>query len=425
MHQSTADAWEQAQQVIPGGVNSPVRAFKSVGGTPIFMKQGKGAHLWDSNDQRYIDYCLSWGCHILGHAHPAIVDAITRTAASGTSFGAPTQNETALAARICDAVPSVQKVRFVNSGTEAVMSAVRLARGFTGRNKIVKCDGCYHGHSDGLLVSAGSGVTQLPQSSSAGIPAGVLAETISVPYNDMPAVLQIFESQGTDIAAILIEPVPGNMGVILPEPGYLAFLRDITAAHGSLLIFDEVISGFRCGLAGAQGWFDIQPDLSCFGKIIGGGLPFAAFGGRETIMTQLAPTGPVYQAGTLSGNPLAVAAGLAVMELVHQSDFYTNLLKKADSFYQLLTIPPDIQFHTFGPMFSLFFSATPVLNMAEAQASDTRRYPALFHGLRESGIYFAPAPLEAQFISTAHTDADLHFTAEHLSRILNTRQQSE
>jgi glutamate-1-semialdehyde 2,1-aminomutase len=405
----------EALRYIPGGVNSPVRAFRAVGGQPFFVNRASGAHVFDVDGNDYIDYVGTWGPAILGHAHPKIVAAVREAAGWGTSFGIPNPLEVAMARFLCSSIPSVQKVRMCNSGTEACMSAVRLARGFTGRDKIIKFDGCYHGHADSLLVKAGSGALTFGSPDSAGVPAAFTQHTVVLPFNDIEAVRAAFAANLEKIAGIIVEPVPGNAGLYLPKPGYLEFLREITAAQGALLIFDEVMTGFRLALGGAQERFGIRPDLSCFGKIIGGGLPVGAFGGRSEIMDCLAPVGPVYQAGTLSGNPLAMAAGLAALEELSSSNAYSRLeaagaaleagMKEAA---RAANIP--VQLNRLGSMFCAYFCSQPVHNLADALKSDRERFAKYFHAMLERGIYVAPSQFEAGFVSLAHTSDDIEKT---------------
>ena len=410
---------------IPGGVNSPVRAFRGVGGQPFFAERAAGAHVWDVDGNKYIDYVGTWGPAILGHANTAIIEAVKNAAEKGTSFGIPNPNELRMAKLVKECVPSIGKVRMVNSGTEACMSAIRVARGFTDRPKIIKFDGCYHGHADSLLVKAGSGALTCGQPDSAGVPAEFTAHTIVVPFNDRAAVEEAFASNDGQVAGIILEPVPGNAGVYLPRDGYLEFLRDITQANGSLLIFDEVMTGFRVGLGGAQGRFGITPDLSCFGKIIGGGLPVGAFGGRAEIMDVLAPDGPVYQAGTLSGNPLAMAAGIAALEQLQSGEVYERLealgsrlevgLKDAAAKAGVAAVVQRI-----GSMICLFFTDQPVHNLADAMRADRERFKKYFHGMLTEGVYFAPSAFEAGFISAAHTNEDIDATLAAAGKVMAT-----
>ncbi len=409
--------FSEAVKVIPGGVNSPVRACKSVGADPIFFERGEGAYLIDVDGRRYIDYVASWGPLILGHAHPEVVAAVKAAAEGGTSFGAPTWAEVELARLICECVPSIEKVRLVNSGTEATMSAVRLARGYTGRKKIVKFDGCYHGHADSFLVKAGSGVATLGIPGSPGVPEEIVAHTISLPYNDLSAVKECFEKMGSEIAAVIVEPIAGNMGVVPPEPGFLEGLREITQKHGALLIFDEVITGFRVGLSGAQGLYGVEPDLTCLGKIIGGGLPVGAYGGRAEIMDHIAPEGPVYQAGTLSGNPLAVAAGLTTLRILTRPGTYERLEELSVRLFEGLSEAAreaglEVTGNRVGSMMTLFFRGGRVTNFAEAAASDTARYGAFWRAMVKRGVYLAPSQFEAAFVSLAHTEEEIERTIE-------------
>jgi glutamate-1-semialdehyde 2,1-aminomutase len=426
----------EALQYIPGGVNSPVRAFRAVGGNPFFVKRASGSKIWDADGNELIDYVLTWGPAILGHAHPKIIAAVKTAAEHGTSFGIPNPLEVKLAKLICDLVPSVKKIRMTSSGTEACMSAIRLARGFTRRDKIIKFDGCYHGHVDSLLVRAGSGALTFGHPDSAGVPAAFTQHTIVAPFNDCDAVKAIFAANKNAIAGVIIEPVPGNAGLYLPKPGYLEFLREITAAHGALLIFDEVMTGFRVARGGAQERFGIAPDLSTFGKVIGGGLPVGAFGGRAEIMDCLAPLGPVYQAGTLSGNPVAMAAGLAnLQELVGQASCLTGQAGSL-SHYELLeelgaqleaglkdaakTAHVPMQFNRCGSMFCGYFTGEPVHNLADAMRSDRERFKKFFHGMLDAGVYLAPSQFEAGFLSTAHTPADIEKTVDAAAKTLRT-----
>jgi len=469
----------EALKCIPGGVNSPVRAFRAVGGQPFFVNKAKGARVWDVDGNEYIDYVCTWGPAILGHAHPKIIKAVQQAAENGTSFGIPNPFEVTMAKLICSAVPSVQKIRMCNSGTEACMSAIRLARGFTKRDKIIKFDGCYHGHADSLLVKAGSGALTFGHPDSAGVPAAFTQHTIVVPFNDPDAVKAAFDANRGQIAGIILEPVPGNAGLYLPKPGYLEFLRKITMEDGALLIFDEVMTGFRLAWGGAQVRFGISPDLSCFGKIIGGGLPVGAFGGRADIMDCLAPLGPVYQAGTLSGNPLAMAAGLAALEelggtkrinphpdplpskgegtgerqllredaglksvaqqsllspskrgedqgegiVARRGDYYTRLEElgaqlEAGMKHAAKAANLPVQFNRCGSMFCAYFTDRPVHNLADAMHSDRERFKKFFHGMLAERIYLAPSQFEAGFISTAHSGEDVEKTVRAAEKVL-------
>jgi glutamate-1-semialdehyde 2,1-aminomutase len=411
-----SDLFDRALARIPGGVNSPVRAFGAVGGEPFFVVRGEGAHLVDTSGNRYVDYVQSWGASILGHAHPAIVEAVQRAAADGTSFGAPTPREVELAEAVADRVESVEKVRLVSSGTEAAMTAVRLARGVTGRTKILKFAGCYHGHLDALLVAAGSGVATLGLPGSAGVTAATVADTVVVSFNDRAGVDAAFAEHGADLAAVLVEPVAANMGLVPPAPGFLELLRAQCSRAGALLVFDEVITGFRVALGGAQHRYGIDPDLSIFGKVLGGGLPLAAVGGPAAVLDELAPVGPVYQAGTLSGNPLATAAGLAVLAEL-SDDVYATLEARATELTTgLESAVRDAGLAVRTPraatLAGLFFAAEPVRNYDDARATDTAMYARFFHGMLDRGVYFAPSAFEAMFPSLAHTDADIARTVE-------------
>jgi len=415
---STA-AYREALRYIPGGVNSPVRAFSSIGRSPLFIQKAQGPFITDIDNRTYIDYCLSWGVHILGHNHPSVISAVTKTLKKGTSFGAPTREEVELARRIIDAMPSIEKIRFVSSGTEAVMSAVRLARAFTKRKKIIKFDGCYHGHADHLLVAGGSGLSELAHSSSEGVPEEFVRQTISVPFNDREAVTEAFTKYRGEVAALIVEPVPANMGVILPEDGFLPFLANVTKENDALLIFDEVITGFRFSLSGAQGYYGIDPDLTCLGKIIGGGFPVGAFGGRKEIMDMLAPLGPVYQAGTLSGNPVAMSAGIAVLKELTTKKFYREMNTRAAEFTERLTRIGEqrgVRINACGPMFSIFFTETPVRNYADLKRCDGKRFAAMYRSLLNRGIYLSPAQGEAHFISQSHTPALLKKTLDVIDK---------
>lgn len=400
--------FDEAQKLIPGGVNSPVRAFRGVGGTPRFVDRAEGPYIYDVDGHRYIDYVLSWGPMILGHAHPAVIAAVVKQAARGTSYGAPTKLETDLARLATTLVPSIEMIRFVNSGTEATMSALRLARAYTGRPKIVKFSGGYHGHADFLLADAGSGVATLGLPASAGVTEGQTRDTITIKYNDVAALEQIFATEGPSIAAVIVEPVAGNMGLVLPQPGFLEALREQTRAAGALLIFDEVMTGFRVALGGAQERFGIVPDLTCLGKVIGGGLPCAAYGGRRDIMEQVAPLGPMYQAGTLSGNPLAMAAGIATLAHLNPA-LYADLEQRGGVLLDgMLAAAEDagvaLQTAQAGTMFGFFFSAEPINSYADAKAyADTDRYRRFFHAMLDQGVYLAPSQFEAGFLSIGHT----------------------
>ena len=404
-------AFARAQKIIPGGVNSPVRAFRGVGGTPLFIERGEGSRIFDVDGNSYIDYVGSWGPLLLGHRAPAVIEALRAVLDNGTSFGAPTERESELAELIRQAVPSMEMLRLVNSGTEATMSALRLARGFTGRDLTIKFEGCYHGHVDSLLVKAGSGMATLGIADAAGVPKAFAETTIVLPYNSIAALEQAFKERGDQIAAVIVEPVVGNMGCVPPAPGFLEAMRALTTKHGALLIFDEVMTGFRVALGGAQSRFNIHPDLSTFGKIIGGGLPLAAYGGRADIMHRVAPLGPVYQAGTLSGNPLAVSAGLAMLrELIANPDIYTRLEARAA---QLTAwTPPGVTINRVGSMFTFFFTENPVTDWDTAKASDTKRFGQFFHHLLDHGIYIAPSQFEAGFVSAAHSEADIQSTVD-------------
>ena len=408
--------FEKSQRVIPGGVNSPVRAFRAVGGTPIFFREGHGAHLWDVDGNKFIDYVGSWGPAILGHAHPEVVRAVQERAAKGMSFGAPTEAELQMAERLCALLPSIEQVRLTSSGTEATMSAIRLARGFTGRNKIVKFEGCYHGHGDALLVKAGSGALTFGNPSSAGVPAEVVAHTIVLNYNDIDDAENCFRKMGDEIACVIIEPVAGNMNFVVPSQAYMDTLRSLCTKYGAVLIFDEVMTGFRVGLSGAQGHFGITPDLTTLGKVIGGGMPVGAFGGRRDIMAHLAPLGGVYQAGTLSGNPVAVAAGLKTLELLMLPGFFDALARTTSTLVSALTAAATdagVAFSgaSLGGMFGLFFRATAPRNYAEVLQCDKERFNRFFHAMLNRGIYLAPSAFEAGFVSAAHTAADINSTA--------------
>ncbi|WP_374722734.1 glutamate-1-semialdehyde 2,1-aminomutase [Peribacillus tepidiphilus] len=412
--EKSKQAFQEAQKLMPGGVNSPVRAFKSVKMDPIFMERGKGSKIYDIDGNEYIDYVLSWGPLILGHSQDKVVEAIKKVAETGTSFGAPTLLENKLAKLVMERVPSIEIVRMVSSGTEATMSALRLARGYTGRNKILKFEGCYHGHGDSLLIKAGSGVATLGLPDSPGVPEGVAKNTITVPYNDLESVRYAFEQFGEDIAGVIVEPVAGNMGVVPPQPGFLEGLRNITTEYGSLLIFDEVMTGFRVDYNCAQGYYGITPDLTCLGKVIGGGLPVGAYGGKEEIMKHIAPSGPIYQAGTLSGNPLAMAAGYATLSQL-QPEHYEEFIKKADRLEEGIGQAAkkyDIP-HTFnraGSMIGFFFTNEEVTNYEKAKTSNLDFFADYYREMAEQGIFLPPSQFEGMFLSTAHSDEDIEKT---------------
>ncbi|MBV9928664.1 MAG: glutamate-1-semialdehyde 2,1-aminomutase [Acidobacteria bacterium] len=420
--QSSEELFARASELMPGGVNSPVRAFRGVGGTPRFIKSASGATMTDVDGRTYIDYVGSWGPMILGHAAPEVIDALHEALGRGTSYGAPTELECEMAEEIIDAVPSVEMVRMVNSGTEATMSALRLARGATGRNKIVKFEGCYHGHGDSLLVKAGSGVATLGLPDSPGVTASVAANTLTVPYNDAASLEEVFAEHGADIAAVIVEPVVGNMGCVPPREGYLRALRDVTKRHGAILIFDEVMTGFRLARGGAQELYGVTPDLTTLGKIIGGGLPVGAYGGRRDLMEQVAPAGPVYQAGTLSGNPLAMTAGLAVLRRLRDRSIYERLEEAGLRLTEALSEAAreaGVETHTnrVGSMFTTFFNASEVYDWPTAAASDRERYGKFFHAMLEEGVYLAPSQFEAAFLGTAHTDDLLDRTASAARKV--------
>jgi glutamate-1-semialdehyde 2,1-aminomutase len=407
--------FQHAQHFIPAGVNSPVRAFRSVGGTPPFIQRGKGATVWDADGRAYLDYVGSWGPLIVGHAHPDVVRAVQQAAERGLSFGAPTEQEVEMAELLCKLVPSLEQVRLVSSGTEATMSAIRLARGFTGRAKIIKFEGCYHGHADALLVKAGSGALTFGQPSSAGVPAETAQHTLVLDYNNENALEQTFAREGSEIAAVIVEPVAGNMNLVKPRPGFLELLRQLCTKNGSLLIFDEVMTGFRVALGGAQSLYGIQPDLTTLGKVIGGGMPVGAFGGRRDVMQAIAPLGPVYQAGTLSGNPVAIAAGLATLALVRAPGFYDRLAATARTLCEGLchaaqTSGIAFSAQSVGGMFGLYFHATPPTSYAEVMQCDRNAFNAFFHAMLAEGIYLAPSAYEAGFVSSAHGAAELQKT---------------
>jgi len=408
----------EAQEILPGGVNSPVRAFSRVGGNPVYFKRGKGAYLYDEDNKAYIDYVGSWGPMIAGHAHPDVIHAVQEAAQNGLGFGAPTEIETQLAKKIQLHMPTMELMRMVNSGTEATMSALRVARGFTGRDKIVKFEGCYHGHSDGLLVKAGSGALTLGEPDSAGVPQQVAEQTLTLPFNDIEAAKTLFNQLGEQIAAIIIEPVAGNMGMVTPVPGFLAELKRLCMNYGALLIFDEVMTGFRVGLKGAQGLFSVQPDLTTLGKVIGGGLPVGAFGGRRDIMECVAPLGPVYQAGTLSGNPIAMASGIATLGIIEKPDFFPDLQAQTSNFVKRLEVlardrKVPLTANSIGGMFGFFFTSDyPVSNFAQVLNSNTSNFNAFFHHMLASGINLAPSPFESGFVSGAHTEQEFLATLD-------------
>jgi len=419
------ELFERAQRVIPAGVNSPVRAFRSVGGTPRFFTRGEGAYLWDADGKRYVDYVGSWGPAIAGHAHPAVVEAVRATALQGLSFGAPTELEVTLAETLTRRLSSLDLVRLVSSGTEATMSALRLARGYTGRPKIVKFEGCYHGHGDSLLVKAGSGALTFGQPSSAGVPPAIAGETIVLPYNELTAVQETFEADGDAIAGVIVEPIAGNMNLVLPRAGFLEGLREVCTRYGAVLIFDEVMTGFRVHPRGAQGLYGITPDLTTLGKVIGGGMPVGAFGGRRAIMECIAPLGPVYQAGTLSGNPVAVAAGIATLALTEAPAFYPTLSATTRALTDGLVRAArkhGVAFaaQSVGGMFGIYFAAAAPDSYAQVMQCDKERFNRFFHALLDAGIYLAPSAYEAGFVSAAHTDADIAFTVEAAGRAFAT-----
>jgi len=420
---SSAELFQQAQKHIPGGVNSPVRAFKAVGGTPVFFEKAQGAYLFDSEQKRYVDYVLSWGPMILGHAHPEVIQAVVDKAQNGLSFGAPTEIETTLADKLCELMPNMDMVRFVNSGTEATMSAIRLARGYTGRDKVIKFEGCYHGHSDSLLVKAGSGALTLGVPSSPGVPAALADHTVTLTYNDIAGLEQAFSEIGDQVACVIVEPVAGNMNCIPPIPGFLEAIRIQCDKSGAVFIIDEVMTGFRVSLTGAQGHYGVEADLTTLGKVMGGGMPVGAFGGKKEIMSQIAPLGPVYQAGTLSGNPVAMAAGLKTLELITQPGFYEGVFKKTDQLIAGLkeaAARHNIPFTTnhVGSMFGFFFTEEKqITNYQQVMACDTERFNKFFHGMLEAGIYLAPASYEAGFMSSAHSQADLEYTISAADKV--------
>jgi len=420
------ELFKQAQKHIPGGVNSPVRAFKGVGGEPVFFKRAAGAHVWSANDKRYIDYVGSWGPMIVGHAHAEVIKIVQETAENGLSFGAPTELETQMADLVCELVPSMDLVRMVSSGTEATMSAIRMARGFTGRDKIVKFEGCYHGHSDSLLVKAGSGMLTLGVPTSPGVPAALAEHTITLSYNNLEQVKETFAKVGGQIAGIIVEPVAGNMNCVPPVEGFLQGLRDVCTQYESVLIFDEVMTGFRVALGGAQAHYGITPDLTTLGKIIGGGMPVGAFGGKREIMEQLSPLGPIYQAGTLSGNPVAMAAGLKTLELIQAPGFFDKLNKKTSTLARGIVEQAEqhdisMTCNVVGGMFGLFFTdINPVTSFAEVSACNINRFRLFYHGMLEAGVYLAPSAYEAGFVSSAHSDQDIADTIEAAGQVFKT-----
>ncbi|MCH6554173.1 MAG: glutamate-1-semialdehyde 2,1-aminomutase [Acidobacteria bacterium] len=416
----------RAERRIPGGVNSPVRAFTGVGGEPVFLARGRGAHVWDEDGKEYIDYVGSWGPMILGHTHPAVLQAVKRSADRGLGFGAPTRVEVEMAEIICTLVPSIEKLRMVNSGTEATMSAIRLARGFTGRDKIIKFEGCYHGHSDSLLVKAGSGALTLGVPTSPGVPAELAAHTLTLEYNNAEQVREVFAEIGQQIACLIVEPVAGNMNCVPPVDDFLPTLRELCSRHGAVLIFDEVMTGFRVALGGAQALYGITPDLTTLGKVIGGGLPVGAFGGRAQIMDHIAPQGPVYQAGTLSGNPVAMAAGLATLKEVSREGFHQALARRTTALVEGLgacgrEAGVALTVQSVGGMFGIFFTEqAPITCFAQVMACDLERFKKFFHAMLQAGVYLAPSPFEAGFVSAAHTDADIETTLAAAARCLRS-----
>ncbi|MCY8711308.1 glutamate-1-semialdehyde 2,1-aminomutase [Bacillus haynesii] len=427
-YEKSKAAFEEAQRVMPGGVNSPVRAFKSVNMDPIFMERGKGSKIYDIDGNEYIDYVLSWGPLILGHSNEKVVKEIQKTAEYGTSFGAPTELETELAELVIDRVPSMEIVRMVSSGTEATMSALRLARGYTGRNKIVKFEGCYHGHGDSLLIKAGSGVATLGLPDSPGVPESIAKNTITVPYNDLESMKFVFQEFGDDIAGVIVEPVAGNMGVVPPVKGFLEGLRELTETHGALLIFDEVMTGFRVDYNCAQGYFGVTPDLTCLGKVIGGGLPVGAYGGKAEIMEKIAPSGPIYQAGTLSGNPLAMTAGLETLKQL-TPESYREFSRKADRLEKGISEAAEkngipCTFNRAGSMIGFFFTNEPVINYDTAKQSDLGLFAEYYKGMADEGVFLPPSQFEGLFLSTAHTDDDIEHTIKAAERVFERIRRS-
>jgi glutamate-1-semialdehyde 2,1-aminomutase len=416
----------QAARVIPGGVNSPVRAFKAVGGSPIFIERAEGSYLWDADGARYIDYVLSWGPMIAGHAHPQVLDAVQKKMRNGLSFGAPTEIEVTLAEKICSIMPNMDMVRMVSSGTEATMSAIRLARGYTGRDKIIKFEGCYHGHSDSLLVKAGSGALTLGVPSSPGVPSSLADHTLTLSYNNVEEIKKTFNKYGEQIACVIVEPVAGNMNCIPPAPEFLETIREQCTQYGSVFIIDEVMTGFRLGLQGAQGYYGIEADLTCLGKVIGGGMPVGAFGGKRMIMEKIAPLGPVYQAGTLSGNPVAMAAGLATLDIISQTGFYEPLFAKTEKLVRGLREAaqqagiPMTSNHV-GSMWGVFFTEEKTItNYQQVMACNTARFNRFFHGMLQEGVYLAPASYEAAFMSSVHSDEDIAATIAAAKNVFST-----
>ncbi len=420
----SVELFQEAQRYLPGGVNSPVRAFKAVGGSPPFIKRGQGSRIYDEDDNEFIDYVCSWGPLILGHCHSQVVAALKRALEHGTSFGAPTELETTLAKIICEAMPSVEMVRFVNSGTEATMSALRLARAFTGRDKVLKFSGCYHGHVDGLLARAGSGLATLGIPGSPGVPASYARDTLVAPYNDIEIVAHLFQRHRGKIGAVIVEPVAANMGVVPPQPGFLEGLRELTKRWGALLIFDEVITGFRLAYGGAQTLYNVMPDVTCLGKVIGGGLPVGAYGGRREIMEEVAPSGPVYQAGTLSGNPLAMTAGIETLRVFSQPELYSQLASSSSLLERGIAMVAakakmNIHVSRVGSLLTAFFTEGPVLNYESAKLADAEAYSKLLHHLLEQGVYWPPSQFEAAFVSIAHSDDDIQATIEAMAKALS------